>query len=271
MDFRNILTAAAVAACLFAAPARADEPVAPDAETIADVHCVMVSFNMLGVKDAAAQVSGMMSTLYWLGRLDDRAPALDLEATMIAEYPKMKEEDYRAEAVRCGTFLQARGKFLTDMGHDMQDKGKQMLQEQELSLTPASPGASRTRRHSDARHPQKAGGGFAFRPVLQDRQMAVPASGNAERKGAIRNLAMGEGEADLIAFFGQLELNLRGFAGARLGTEGKGQQVRRLIFQQAVVRRMAMRIDLFHPFGRRRLMGRQFAMLEAHLETLAGF
>src|ERR1019366_7676443 len=57
----------------------------------------------------------------------------------------------------------------------------------------------------------EGGRGLALGAVLQHRQMGVPATGNIHHVAAIRNLAVGEGEADLvvrrIAFLAQDEFN----------------------------------------------------------------
>ena len=66
--------------------------------------------------------------MYWMGRLDGRTPDLDLENRLIADIKELKPDALQAEAKRCGAILQVRGKFMTEMGQDMQQKGHQMQQ-----------------------------------------------------------------------------------------------------------------------------------------------
>ena len=103
-----------LACCGWVAPALADD-------TSDDVKCLAVSLNMSTADDPQEQSVGMLSTMYWLGRLDGRTPSLDLEKQMDA-LGALSAEDLRTEAVRCAAALSTRGDALTKLGESMRQK-----------------------------------------------------------------------------------------------------------------------------------------------------
>jgi len=115
----------ASAASLWASAGRAD-----DQDTGSDVRCLLVSMNMTQLQNPSLQAAGMMSVMYWMGRLDGRTPDLDLEDRLIAELKAMNPEEFQATAQRCGAALQMRGKAMSDMGADMRKKGVEMQQQE---------------------------------------------------------------------------------------------------------------------------------------------
>ena len=118
---RRGMAAVALSLCLWTPPALADD-------TESDVRCLLVSMSLIQAQSSTLQTAGMMSVMYWLGRLDGRTPELNLETRLTAEIKAMTREEFGATALSCGTKLQARGKFMTDMGQDMKQKGVQTLQ-----------------------------------------------------------------------------------------------------------------------------------------------
>ena len=100
---------------------------APDAETTADIRCVVVGMRLAGMTDSTARSSGDMTALYYLGRLEGRAPKLDIESLMVEQISKMTSSDYSSEAQRCGKGLTAKGKQITQIGKDMIERGQKML------------------------------------------------------------------------------------------------------------------------------------------------
>ena len=75
-----------------------------------------------------------MLSLYYIGRLDGRAPNFDLEGAMVEQMLKMTPADYASEAQRCGKRLQAKGQQITTIGKHLVERGRQM---QQKSSTPA--------------------------------------------------------------------------------------------------------------------------------------
>jgi hypothetical protein len=65
-------------------------------------------------------------TWYYMGRLDGRAPKLDLENMLIEEIKKMTSADYAAEAERCGASLKTRGQQVTQIGKNLMERGNKM-------------------------------------------------------------------------------------------------------------------------------------------------
>jgi hypothetical protein len=103
---------------------------AQDADTTADVRCVIVGTRLLQQPGATEQSAGAMLTMYYIGRLDGRVPKLDLEEALIKEASIMTGSDYAAEAKRCGASLTAKGQEITRIGKDMVEKGQKTSGEQ---------------------------------------------------------------------------------------------------------------------------------------------
>lgn len=103
-----------------------------DARNIADVRCVVVGMKMAELADAKAKSSGTLLALYYIGRLDGRAPGLDLEAQILSQMKSLSPAEYKSEAQRCGAELQAEGQKITAIGEDLNKRG----QEEESLSTP---------------------------------------------------------------------------------------------------------------------------------------
>ncbi len=123
---RNTLLTMLVGA-LTLCPAQAP---AQDAETIADVRCVIVGMKFAGMADPTQRSAGMMLSMYYIGRLDGRVPKLDIEALMIKEISTMTTTDYGFEAKRCGASLTDKGQEITRIGKDIVERGQKMSGEQ---------------------------------------------------------------------------------------------------------------------------------------------
>ena len=85
-------------------------------DTDDDLKCLVASMAMVQSGDPDDQSVGMLSTMYWLGRLDGRTPALDLENKAKVAAEALKPADLAAETARCGDLLAKRGAVLTNMG-----------------------------------------------------------------------------------------------------------------------------------------------------------
>lgn len=81
-----------------------------------DLKCLVVSMALVQSGNPDDQSVGMLSTLYWLGRLDGRDPKFDVGARAKAAADGMKPDDMKLEAARCSDVLSARGELLTNMG-----------------------------------------------------------------------------------------------------------------------------------------------------------
>lgn len=104
---------------------------AQDAATIADIRCVIVGMQLSGMV-SPQQSSGILLTWYYIGRLDGRAPKLEIEALLIAEANKMTSSDYASETKRCGAGLTERGQQVTQVGKDLIERGKKMPYQQDM-------------------------------------------------------------------------------------------------------------------------------------------
>jgi hypothetical protein len=109
-----------VTCALVAAMATASLPVwAQDAENIADIRCVAVGIRLAELPDSHQKSTGTLLVLYYIGRLDGRAPSLDIEKLLAEQISKMNDSDYNAEATRCGRWLTVKGEQITHIGEDM--------------------------------------------------------------------------------------------------------------------------------------------------------
>jgi hypothetical protein len=97
---------------------------AAEDETAADIRCVVVSMGLSQSDDAALKTAGLLSAMYYLGRLDGHAPNLDLENGFFDEIQKMNPAELQSEAMRCGRVLRERGMVLTDIGRNLIRRGQ---------------------------------------------------------------------------------------------------------------------------------------------------
>jgi hypothetical protein len=91
-------------------------------DTSDDIKCLAVSLDLSGSQDPDDQSLGMLGTMYWLGRLDGRTPAQDLEKQMQAGAFDMRPVDEKAEAARCAQVMTTRGPVLTKLGAEKQQR-----------------------------------------------------------------------------------------------------------------------------------------------------
>ncbi len=112
--FAKIFFALFVTASLFASEAKAE-----DAQTNADLRCLVVGLRLAGSPTEALKNAGTIATLYYLGRLDGHSEKLDLENLVANEIAKMSTQDFQSEAKRCGQLLTARGQALQALGKDL--------------------------------------------------------------------------------------------------------------------------------------------------------
>ena len=110
-----ILTCAAL---LSAIPAIADE-------TDDDVKCLAVSLNMSSSDNANDQSIGMLSTMFWMGKLDGRVPDADIEKRTLDAFGALKPDEVKTEQARCTETLTARGHTLTSLGQQLQEQQRQ--------------------------------------------------------------------------------------------------------------------------------------------------
>jgi hypothetical protein len=110
-----ILLAALAAATALATGARA-----ADTDTVADTRCLVAALALTQSTDPQVKAAAPAAALYFVGRLDGRAPDLDLEAAVIKQVNGMSPDDLRGELHRCGGILQGRGEKLKQIGADLQ-------------------------------------------------------------------------------------------------------------------------------------------------------
>ena len=85
-------------------------------ESVSDARCLIVAVSLLQSPNNTTRAAAASSALYYLGRLDGREPDVDLQKLVQDEVKKLSPEDIQSEAQRCGHFLSARGKVVSDIG-----------------------------------------------------------------------------------------------------------------------------------------------------------
>ena len=94
------------------APARA-----ADDDVAADARCLIISMQvLLAGADETVRHAAMLANVYYLGKLDGRAPGTDLENRLRAEIARMTPEQAGEEALRCGDTVNERTLAVSDLG-----------------------------------------------------------------------------------------------------------------------------------------------------------
>ena len=91
-----------------------------DPQTQADLRCLVVSLALSGSDNATLSGSGLMSSLYYLGKVDSALPGADLGSMLRKEAANISQQEERALLRRCGTELKQRGEYLQAIGKGME-------------------------------------------------------------------------------------------------------------------------------------------------------
>lgn len=103
---RCLLIAAAVGLAL-SLPAQAQE-----SPSDADARCLLLAIGGAGSRDPNVQQGSMLGMLYYLGRINGRTPALDLEAAVVRAMKSFRAEDAERESERCSEVMLKSGEEL---------------------------------------------------------------------------------------------------------------------------------------------------------------
>lgn len=106
----------ATAAFLWAALGAPAIAAPEESEATTELRCILLSGNMASAKDPQARQAGMMMAFYFLGRLDKKFSAAELQKRLTTEAETITADKLRAAATTCGEQLKARGAFLEDLG-----------------------------------------------------------------------------------------------------------------------------------------------------------
>ena len=107
-------------AVLLAASALPALSSAQDADTVADLRCVAVGLHLGEAPDSHQKSTGTLLVLYYMGRLDGRAPHLEIQKAVAAQIDTMSEADFRSEATRCSAELSQKGAQIKELVEQMQ-------------------------------------------------------------------------------------------------------------------------------------------------------
>lgn len=92
---------------------------ADDSEITADVRCVIIGAQLASSPDAGQRSTAGLLLSYYVGRLDGRAPGLNLERLIAEELGKLTPVDLQVERRRCGDALSAKGKEIARIGDSL--------------------------------------------------------------------------------------------------------------------------------------------------------
>jgi hypothetical protein len=96
------------------------QALAQDADSLADIRCVAVGMHFAEAPDSHQKSTGTLLVLYYMGRLDGRAPSLNIEKLLAEQIDKMTASDYSTEATRCSQYLAQTGAQIKQLGEQMQ-------------------------------------------------------------------------------------------------------------------------------------------------------
>lgn len=96
---------------------------AMDSETKKDVRCFLSLSALAGSADKEDVTSIAIVAQYFLGRIDARAPTLDLEEAMATEARNITSEEISALGQSCSSAAAKRGKEIQEIGTRLQKRG----------------------------------------------------------------------------------------------------------------------------------------------------
>jgi len=107
----------AISAFLLSVTCQAPARAAADDDVAADARCLVISMQvLLAGADDTVRHAAMLANVYYLGKLDGRAPGTDLENRLRAEIARMTPEQAGEEALRCGDTVNERTLAVSDLG-----------------------------------------------------------------------------------------------------------------------------------------------------------
>jgi len=110
---------------LLAASALSAGAPAPVPETRDDLRCFLIMALLADTsEEGKGKEAAIAGTLYFLGKLDGRAPGLDLEAAATAELAAMTEAEFQGQKTGCISLLEQRGNYMVAVGTAMEKRGK---------------------------------------------------------------------------------------------------------------------------------------------------
>ena len=111
---------------LLAASSLSAGTAAPSPEIQEDLRCFLIMASLAdSAKEGPALQTAVAGTLYFLGRLENRAPDLDIEAAGAAELVAMTEAEYQQQKPGCLAVIEERGKRLIALGTGIEKRLKQ--------------------------------------------------------------------------------------------------------------------------------------------------
>ena len=99
-------------------------PAAAQDAVEADLRCLVVGYALSGSEQETHKSAAVPFSLYYLGRVDGRSPAIDLGKRLGDLATSMTSDDLKADAARCGADYQRRASALQAAGKTLQDRAR---------------------------------------------------------------------------------------------------------------------------------------------------
>ena len=113
------------------------------AESTNDVRCLVAISRLVDINaetkqlsQEAAQMTSLLGTMYFMGKLEGRDPRLNIENAMVAEATKMTVEQLQSELIRCGGEMRAIGQKWDDIGKNLVKRGQELQKQQKAAPAP---------------------------------------------------------------------------------------------------------------------------------------
>jgi hypothetical protein len=114
-----------VIASAFLATASSSVAFAQKATALPDIRCLIVGSRISSDPDPSRQSVGRVILMYYLGRLDEIFPNMDIEEAIIKEEASMTGGYAQSETTRCSRILIERSQLLEKIAKDlMRRQGK---------------------------------------------------------------------------------------------------------------------------------------------------
>lgn len=108
---------------LAAAPLLVAAGPAMDAETRKDLRCFIAVSAMSDQADEKSASSVAIVAQYFLGRIDARAPRLNLEEAIATEAKLITDADFKALVTSCSQTVMQRGNQIMEIGKRLEARG----------------------------------------------------------------------------------------------------------------------------------------------------
>jgi len=113
------------------------------AESTNDVRCLVAISRLVDINaqtkqlsQEAAQMTSLLGTMYFMGKLEGRDSRLNIENAMVAEVSKMTMEQLQSELIRCGGEMKSIGQKWDEIGKNLVRRGQELQKQEKAAPSP---------------------------------------------------------------------------------------------------------------------------------------